>query len=240
MTDPTLDEILEDLRTHGAALLSDRRLPEPGLIEAMAEAHSLRVLSSVLAARLPEPARWQGILADVDLDQDELIEDLQCYRQRDFSAASYFDIACYSNGFYARLSHHLSHALLAAGERHCALLLQSVSTRVFGADLHPSAALGRRLFLDHGVGVVIGETATVGNDCSIFHGVTLGSTARHSGQRHPTVGNHVVLGAGATIIGAISIGDDAQIAAGAVVTFDVPSGGRVTSQGLLRETDAAR
>ena len=91
-----------------------------------------------------------------------------------------------------------------------------------GVEIHPAAKLGRRLVIDHGMGVVIGETAEIGDDCLIYHGVTLGGTGKETGKRHPTLGNNVVIGAGAKVLGSITIGDNSKVAAGAVVLCDVP------------------
>ena len=99
-----------------------------------------------------------------------------------------------------------------------------------GIEIHPGAILGDRLVIDHGMGLVIGETAEVGNDCILFHGVTLGGVKFQPGKRHPTVGNHVLIGTGATILGPVTIGHNARIGANAFVTKDVPDGGKVSVQ----------
>ena len=104
-----------------------------------------------------------------------------------------------------------------------ARLISQAARAVTGVEIHPAAKLGRRLFIDHGMGVVIGETAEVGEDVTIYHGTTLGGTSLHKGKRHPTVGSHVVIGSGAKVLGAITIGDGAQIGANAVVVRDVPA-----------------
>ncbi len=162
---------------------------------------------------LPDPTRALHVLW----------EDLDTARRRDPAARTLTEVALTYPGVHALWSHRVAHSLWIRGARLPARLL-SAGTRVLtGVDIHPAAQLGNRLFIDHANGVVIGETAEVGEDVVIFHGVTLGGVSMNPGKRHPTVGNHVLLGAGAKILGPITIGDNAKIGANAVVTKDVPA-----------------
>ncbi|MDK8300016.1 MAG: serine O-acetyltransferase, partial [Actinomycetaceae bacterium UMB1218B] len=120
--------------------------------------------------------------------------------------------------------HRVSHSLWIRGVKLPARMLQSATRVMTGVDIHPGAQIGRRVFIDHATGVVIGETAEVGEDVVIFHGVTLGGVAMTPGKRHPTVGNHVMIGAGAKVLGPIEVHDGAKIGANAVVVKDVPCG----------------
>jgi serine O-acetyltransferase len=130
-------------------------------------------------------------------------------------------ILCYP-GFHAILLHRLAHRLWEANIPLVPRLINQVTRFLTGIDIHPGATIGRRFFIDHGMGVVIGETAEVGNDVLIYQGVTLGGTGNEHGKRHPTIGNHVVIGTGATVLGSIRIGSDVKIGAGSVVVRPVP------------------
>ncbi|MDO5672368.1 MAG: serine O-acetyltransferase [Actinomycetaceae bacterium] len=155
--------------------------------------------------------------------RDLLLEDLATARLRDPAARNRFEVAMIYPGVHALWAHRLSSRLWALGLRLLARMLQQLTRTMTGVDIHPAATLGRRLFIDHATGVVIGETAVVGEDCVIFHGVTLGGVAMRKGKRHPTVGNRVMIGAGAKVLGPITIGDDCKIGANAVVVKPVPS-----------------
>ena len=134
-----------------------------------------------------------------------------------------------SPGLHAIWVHRLSHRLWQRpGTRLLARLLSQVARAATGVEIHPGARIGRRFFIDHGMGVVIGETAEVGDDVMFYHGVTLGGRSLQRVKRHPTVGNHVVVGAGARLLGAITVGDHVQIGANAVVVKDVPAGAVAT------------
>jgi serine O-acetyltransferase len=138
-------------------------------------------------------------------------------------------MALASPGLHAVWVHRLSHRLWQRpGTRLLARLLSQVSRSVTGVEIHPGATIGRRLFIDHGMGVVIGETAEVGDDVLLYHGVTLGGRTLQRVKRHPTVGNQVTIGAGARVLGPVLIGDRAQIGANSVVVKDVPAGSVAT------------
>ncbi len=134
-------------------------------------------------------------------------------------------MAITSPGLHAVWVHRLSHRLWGRGRtRLVARLLSQLSRTVTGVEIHPGARIGRRFFIDHGMGVVIGETAEIGDDVMFYHGVTLGGRSLRRVKRHPTVGSHVVIGAGARLLGPITVGDHVQIGANAVVVKDVPEG----------------
>lgn len=152
-----------------------------------------------------------------------LKEDLDTARRRDPAATSTAEIALTYPGVHALWAHRVSHALWNRGAHLPARIVSSVSRSFTGVDIHPAARIGRRVFIDHATGVVIGATTTVGEDVVIFHGVTLGGVSMTPGKRHPTVGDHVMIGAGAKILGPITIGEGAKVGANAVVVKDVPS-----------------
>ncbi|MBI2297198.1 MAG: serine O-acetyltransferase [Betaproteobacteria bacterium] len=154
----------------------------------------------------------------------KLKEEIAVVFDRDPAARSTWEvITCYP-GFHARLFHRLAHWLWNAGLKWLARLVSHLSRWLTGIEIHPGARIGRRFFIDHGMGVVIGETAEIGDDCTLYHGVTLGGTSWNKGKRHPTLGNGVVVGAGAKILGPITIGDGAKIGSNAVVVKEVPPG----------------
>jgi serine O-acetyltransferase len=132
-------------------------------------------------------------------------------------------ITCYP-GFHARMLHRLSHCLWLWNLKWPGRFVSHIARWLTGIEIHPAAVIGRRFFIDHGMGVVIGETAEIGDDVTLYHGVTLGGTTWNKGKRHPTLGNGVVAGAGAKMLGPILIGDNAKIGSNAVVVRDVPAG----------------
>jgi len=150
-------------------------------------------------------------------------EDISCVFDRDPAARHTFEILTTYPGVHAIITHRFSHALSNRGFKWLARLLSTVSRFFTGIEIHPGAVIGRRFFIDHGMGIVIGETAEIGDDCSLYHGVTLGGTSWSEGKRHPTLGNNVVVGAGAKILGPIMINDGARIGSNAVVVKEVPA-----------------
>lgn len=152
-----------------------------------------------------------------------LKEDLSCVFQRDPAARSTLEVLTTYPGVHAILTHRLSHRLWLAGWRFPARLLSFVGRTLTNVDIHPGATIGRRFFIDHGACVVIGETAEVGDDVTLYHGVTLGGTSWNKGKRHPTLADGVVVGAGAKILGPISIGERVRVGANSVVVKDVPA-----------------
>ena len=153
-----------------------------------------------------------------------LREDIGVVFDRDPAARTFFEVLTTYPGLHAILWHRLSHGLWHAGFKWLARLSSAFARWFTGIEIHPGATIGRRVFIDHGMGVVIGETAEVGDDCTLYHGVTLGGTSWNKGKRHPTLGRGVVVGAGAKILGPILIGDGAKVGSNAVVVKDVPAG----------------
>ncbi len=156
-----------------------------------------------------------------------LKEDIACVFERDPAARTTFEILTNYPGVHALIMHRLNHRLWRAGWKWLARTLSTISRWLTGIEIHPGATIGRRFFIDHGMGVVIGETASIGDDCTLYHGVTLGGTSWQKGKRHPTLGNDVVVGAGAKVLGPIFIGNGARIGSNAVVIKQVPEGATV-------------
>lgn len=152
-------------------------------------------------------------------------EDIDAAMRRDPAAHSRVEMFLASSGLHAIWSYRVAHSLWGRREtRLFARLLSQVVRSVTGVEIHPGATIGRRFFIDHGMGVVIGETAEIGDDVMLYHGVTLGGRSLAKTKRHPTLGSRVTVGAGAKILGPILIGDDAQVGANSVVVKDVPAG----------------
>jgi len=155
---------------------------------------------------------------------DQLREDIGVVFDRDPAARSTWEVVTCYPGFHAMVLHRISHRLWSSGLRWIARWLAHFGRWVTGIEIHPGATIGRRFFIDHGMGVVIGETSVIGDDCTLYHGVTLGGTSWNKGKRHPTLGNGVVIGAGAKVLGPIMLGDGARVGSNAVVVKDVPQG----------------
>ena len=151
-------------------------------------------------------------------------DDLACVFDRDPAARSRLEVVLTYPGLHAIVLHRVANILWRRGARFVARWISFLGRWLTNVDIHPGATIGRRFFIDHGAGVVIGETAEVGDDCTLYHGVTLGGTTWNPGKRHPTLGAGVVVGAGAKILGAIDIGDGARIGANSVVIRSVPAG----------------
>ena len=170
-------------------------------------------------------------------------EDAIAALERDPSAEKLSDIVLFSTGTHIVWAHRRHHWLYTHGFRRLSLWLAKRMRRRLGADIHPAATIGRRFTIDHGFGIVIGGTCTIGDDCMMYQGVTLGMTGKKlSGKRHPSLGDNVFLGANAIVLGDIRIGDGARVGAGSVVVHDVPS--RVTVTGVpahvVREYDKVK
>ncbi|MDD5730133.1 MAG: serine O-acetyltransferase [Candidatus Omnitrophica bacterium] len=164
-------------------------------------------------------------------------EEILAAKNRDPAAKSSLEILLLYQGLHALINHRVAHAFYNAKLFFIARLISQFSRHFTGIEIHPGAKIGRRFFIDHGFGVVIGETAIVGNDVLLYQGVTLGGTGLEKGKRHPTIGNNVVIGAGAKVLGNIIVGDNSYIGANAVVIKDVPANstvvgvpGRITKQ----------
>ncbi|KAG4403659.1 hypothetical protein GLYMA_01G160000v4 [Glycine max] len=189
-----------------------------------------QALAFVVANRLQNPTLLATQLMDIFclvILHDKAIQrsirlDVQALKDRDPACLSYCSALLYTKGYHALQVHRVAHALWHQGRKVLALALQSRVSEVFGVDIHPAAKIGEGILLDHGTGVVIGETAIVGNRVSLMHGVTLGGTGKEIGDRHPKVGEGALIEASATILGNIKIGEGAMIAAGSLVLKDVP------------------
>lgn len=149
-------------------------------------------------------------------------EQIDTIFREDPAAKSVLEIIFCYPGFHAILFHRLAHRLYKAGFTTLARMISQASRFLTGIEIHPGAQIGRRFFIDHGMGVVIGETTIIGDDCLLYQGVTLGGTGKERGKRHPTLGNHVVVGSGAKVLGNITIGNHVRIGAGSVVLKSVP------------------
>lgn len=151
--------------------------------------------------------------------------DIQCILERDPAARSAWEVLTCYPGLHALVLHRLAHGCWRRGFKWLGRFISHVSRFLTGIEIHPGATIGERVFFDHGMGIVIGETAEVGDGCTIYHGVTLGGTSLYKGtKRHPTLGRDVVVGAGAKVLGGFTVGDGAKIGSNAVVTKPVPAG----------------
>lgn len=153
--------------------------------------------------------------------------DLKAVFDRDPAATSKLEVILTYAGFHALLAYRISHSLKSMGVPFLPRVISQLARWLTGVEIHPSAKIGTGFFIDHGMGVVIGETAEVGDYVTLFQGVTLGGTGKERGKRHPTLGNHVVVGAGAKILGGIKIGDNVKIGANSVVLKNVPANSTV-------------
>jgi serine O-acetyltransferase len=158
---------------------------------------------------------------------EHLKEDIQTIKERDPAAKNYVEILLCYPGLHAIWLHRMAHFLYLFKWYTIARLISHFSRWFTGIEIHPGAKIGRRLFIDHGMGVVIGETTEIGNDCLIYKGVVLGGTTLEKKKRHPTLGNRVIIGSNSTVLGAITVGDGARIGSGSVVVKPVPSGATV-------------
>lgn len=192
-------------------------------------------LASLLATKLAEPslpAELLGGIAHAAIAEDPAIAaaavaDLVAIRMRDPAAETHLTPFLHYKGYHALQWHRIGHWLWRGDRRDLARFLQSRVSEVFAVDIHPAVPVGRRVFIDHGTGLVVGETAAIGDDVSILHEVTLGGTGKERGDRHPKVQDGVLLCAGAKVLGNVQIGRDAKVGAGSVVLNDVPPGATV-------------
>lgn len=175
---------------------------------------------------------------------DRLREDIRCVLERDPAARSSFEVLTCYPGLHALWMHRLAHACWRGGLRWLARFISHLARWLTGIEIHPGATVGRRVFIDHGMGVVIGETAEVGDGSTIYQGVTLGGTSLAKGaKRHPTLGRGVIVGAGAQVLGGFTVGDGARVGSNAVVIKEVPAGATAVGNPariLHKEVDAAR
>lgn len=153
---------------------------------------------------------------------ERIKEDIAVIREKDPAARSSVEVMLLYNGFKAVRAYRRAHWFFNHNMKFLARWISQRCVRKTNIEIHPGATIGRRLFIDHGTGVVIGETTIIGDDCTIYQGVTLGGTGKDKGKRHPTLGNHVMVGSGAKVLGPITIGNNVRIAAGAVVLSEIP------------------
>ena len=164
----------------------------------------------------------------------EFIEDAKNIKEKDPACKSIIEVIILYPGFHILVSHRLCHFLYRHKLYFFARLFSQIARFFTGIEIHPGAKIGKKLFIDHGMGVVIGETATIGDNCTIYHNVTLGGTGKDKFKRHPDIGNNVLIGAGAQILGPIKIGDDAKIGANATILKDVPKNTTAVEFGKMK------
>ncbi|XP_010266168.1 PREDICTED: serine acetyltransferase 2-like [Nelumbo nucifera] len=228
MTDPIWDEVMAEAKSE-----AEKEPILSSFLYASILSHNCleRALGFVLANRLQNPTLLATQLMDIFDDvmmhdigiQRSIRLDLQAFKDRDPACLSYCWALLYLKGYHSLQSYRVAHALWNQGRKVLALALQSRISEVFAVDIHPAAKIGQGILLDHGTGVVIGETAVVGNRVSLMQGVTLGGTGKEIGDRHPKIGEGALIGANATILGNIKIGEGAMVAAGSLVLKDIPS-----------------
>lgn len=224
------DPIWTRLRSEAGALVANEELLAPLVRSSILDRDGFEdSLATILAGRLAEPA-----VPAVDLHRLFLPilsapaigaaarRDLSAVIERDPAAPSMAVPFLHFKGFQSLQAYRVSHHLWNQGRKDLAFHLQGRITLVYGVDFHPAARIGSGILIDHATGVVVGETAVIGNDVSMLHGVTLGGTGKQTGDRHPKVGNCVLLGAGVKVLGNVHIGDGSKVGAGSVVLADVP------------------
>lgn len=177
---------------------------------------------------------------------DRIREDIETFRAHDPAATSTISILLNSPGMRAIWAYRRQHWWWTHGHHLIARTLSTWSRHRFGVEIHPGATVGRRFVIDHGMGIVVGETTIIGDDCQLYQGVTLGGTGKEKGKRHPTLGNNVVVGVGASVLGNVTLGDNVKVGGGAVVVRDVPADctvvgvpGHVVTLGGVRVRSAA-
>lgn len=154
-------------------------------------------------------------------------EDIRCIFEQDPAARSTFEVVLTYSGLHAIWAHRIAHALFKMNLRFLARAVSQISRFFTGIEIHPGAKIGRRLFIDHGMGIVIGETCEIGNDVTIYQGVTLGGTGKEKGKRHPTIEDNVLIATGAKVLGSITVRENSKIGAGSVVLKEVPANSTV-------------
>ncbi len=204
-----------------ASFLHSTILNHQSLESALSSHLAYKLASPTASALLVREVIEQALLADPGIGQS-IRCDLRAVMERDSACCSYSVPFLYFKGFHALQSYRISHWLWQQERRALALFLQNLISTEFGVDIHPAARIGHGILIDHGTGVVIGETAVMGNNVSIMQSVTLGGTGKEEGDRHPKVGDGVLISAGAKVLGNISIGEGAKVGAGSVVLQEVP------------------
>jgi len=209
-----------------APLFLDAIINQPGFEAAMFNRIAARLKNDVISQPVILEAFHRASAATEEIGMG-LNADLTAVFDRDPACERLIEPFLYFKGFHTLQAHRLAHWLWQTGERDFALYLQSRASEVFQTDIHPAVTIGRGIFLDHATGLVVGETAVIGDDVSLLQGVTLGGTGKVGGDRHPKIGRGVMIGAGAKILGNIQVGANARVAAGSVVLAAVPPGATV-------------
>lgn len=173
--------------------------------------------------RISEGAKSSKIYTEALRCYRDIKFEIATIRDRDPAAKSSAEVLALYSGLHAIMAYRLAHMLYKKGHVFIARAISQAAKTVTGIEIHPAAKIGKGVFIDHGSGVVIGETAEVGDGCTLYQGVTLGGTGKDTGKRHPTLGKNVMVGAGAKVLGPFKVGDNAKIAAGAVVLEEVPA-----------------
>ncbi len=220
-----------------ASFLNAAILRHDGLAGALAHRVATKMSASQLDALHIHDVARQALEAEPDL-VEKAAADMLAVDERDPACLSLLQPFLYFKGFHGLLCYRIAHCLWRQGRQTLAFHMQNGMSERFGLDIHPAARLGQAIMIDHATSVVIGETAVVGDDVSILHEVTLGGTGSHGGERHPKIGNGVLIGAGAKVLGDITVGAQARIAAGSVVLADVPA--RCTVAGVPARPVAGR
>ena len=180
-------------------------------------------ITSLAAKALRQTSRAIGSAAGIiDAIREEVKTDIEAVKARDPAAKSDVEILFLYSGVHALLAYRVSHKLYVGKHYFSARLISQAARFLTGIEIHPGATIGRGLFIDHGMGVVIGETAEIGDNCTLYQGVTLGGTGKDTGKRHPTLGDNVMVGAGAKVLGPFKIGSGTKVASGAVVLEEIP------------------
>lgn len=205
-----------------AGLLTDAILMSKSLPEAVAY-HLARKLGNEEVGIASVHAVLSEVYASSSSIHFSMEADVQAVVERDPACQNPLDVILFYKGFLALQTYRATHLLIAEGRRSLALYLQNRASEVFQADIHPSAKIGRGVFIDHATGVVIGETAHVGNDVTLLQGVTLGGNGKERGDRHPKIGDGVLISVGAKVLGNIQVGECAKIGGGSVVLNDIPA-----------------
>ena len=210
-------------------------LPASNLTEAVTSIVARKLSRDIADTRMQQPS-IDAVMREALFGDERVGADIIAIMSRDPAAVSYLQVCLFLKGFHSVQAQRCARQLFLSGNRsdvHESFALQDRVNEIFHVDVHPGADLGGGLLMDHATGVVIGETAVVGRDCTILHGVSLGGTGKARTHRHPKIGNRVTIGAGATVVGAVSIADDVTIGSQAVVSISVPSGLTVVGQNML-------
>jgi len=226
-----VDVIWDSMRLEAQAVVKD----EPVLTEFISDTvlqHDR--LQDAIIFRIAQRLRHADLKRDVIIDTfseiaagdasviELITKDIQAVLDRDPASQRFLEPLLYLKGFHALATHRFAHVIWNSGRKDLAFYLQSQSSKIFATDIHPAARFGSGIMLDHATGLVVGETAVIGDNCSILHGVTLGGSGKATGDRHPKIGAGVMIGAGAKVLGNIHVGNCCLIASGSVLLMDVP------------------